>query len=140
MTFGSLDKRDAHPVILMFCGKGGVGKTTCASSTAIHYAAEGFRTLLISTDPAPSLTDILEVDVKGKIIVEKSNDFYHVILSTSENESYALVPNLELKSRSSNLVQFDNKYVEISGYKRIRDSKEFPIENSIGVMSIKVIE
>lgn len=67
MTFGSLDKRDAHPVILMFCGKGGVGKTTCASSTAIHYAAEGFRTLLISTDPAPSLTDILEVDVKGKI-------------------------------------------------------------------------
>lgn len=67
MKFGSLDKRDAHPVILMFCGKGGVGKTTCASSTAIHYAAEGFRTLLISTDPAPSLTDILEVDVKGKI-------------------------------------------------------------------------
>lgn len=52
---------------MMFCGKGGVGKTTCASSTAIHYAAEGFRTLLISTDPAPSLTDILEVDVKGKI-------------------------------------------------------------------------
>ena len=51
----------------MFCGKGGVGKTTCASSTAIHYAAEGFKTLLISTDPAPSLTDILEVDVKGKI-------------------------------------------------------------------------
>ena len=67
MKFGSLDKRDAHPVILMFCGKGGVGKTTCASSTAIHYATEGFRTLLISTDPAPSLTDILEVDVKGKI-------------------------------------------------------------------------
>ncbi|MCK4582718.1 ArsA family ATPase [Candidatus Bathyarchaeota archaeon] len=67
MKFGSLDKRDAHPVILMFCGKGGVGKTTCASSTAIHYAAEGFKTLLISTDPAPSLTDILEVDVKGKI-------------------------------------------------------------------------
>jgi len=67
MKYGSLDKRDAHPVILMFCGKGGVGKTTCASSTAIHYAAEGFRTLLISTDPAPSLTDILEVDVKGKI-------------------------------------------------------------------------
>jgi len=67
MKYGSLDKRDAHPVILMFCGKGGVGKTTCASSTAIHYAAKGFRTLLISTDPAPSLTDILEVDVKGKI-------------------------------------------------------------------------
>jgi len=66
MKLDSIGKRGAH-TILMFCGKGGVGKTTCASSTAIHYADRGFRTLLISTDPAPSLTDILEVDVKGKI-------------------------------------------------------------------------
>jgi arsenite-transporting ATPase len=55
------------PIIVMFCGKGGVGKTTCASSTAIHYASRGNRTLLISTDPSPSLSDILEQDVKGKI-------------------------------------------------------------------------
>lgn len=67
MKFDPLDKLDAHTIILMFCGKGGVGKTTCASSTAIRYADRGYRTLLISTDPAPSLTDILEVDVKGKI-------------------------------------------------------------------------
>ena len=66
MKLDSIGKRGAN-TILMFCGKGGVGKTTCASSTAIHYADRGFRTLLISTDPAPSLTDILEVDVKGKI-------------------------------------------------------------------------
>lgn len=55
------------PRIVMFCGKGGVGKTTCASATAIHYASEGKRTLLISTDPFPSLTDILEINVMGKI-------------------------------------------------------------------------
>jgi arsenite-transporting ATPase len=67
MKFDSLGKRGANTIILMFCGKGGVGKTTCASSTAIHYADRGFKTLLISTDPAPSLTDILEVDVKGRI-------------------------------------------------------------------------
>ena len=67
MKVASLDKLGVYPVILMFCGKGGVGKTTCASSTAIHYATKSFKTLLISTDPAPSLTDILEVDVKGKI-------------------------------------------------------------------------
>ena len=51
----------------MFCGKGGVGKTTCASTTAIHYASLGHKTLLISTDPSPSLSDILERGVKGKI-------------------------------------------------------------------------
>jgi arsenite-transporting ATPase len=53
--------------ILMFCGKGGVGKTTCASATSIYYASKGFRTLLISTDPSPSLSDILELNVKGEI-------------------------------------------------------------------------
>ena len=53
--------------IVMFCGKGGVGKTTCASATAIHYASRGNRTLLISTDPSPSLTDILEINVMGDI-------------------------------------------------------------------------
>jgi len=67
MKLDSPGELDADTIIVMFCGKGGVGKTTCASSTAIHYAEGGHRTLLISTDPAPSLTDILEVDLKGKI-------------------------------------------------------------------------
>ena len=55
------------PRIIMFCGKGGVGKTTSASATAIHFARRGLRALLISSDPTPSLSDILELDVRGKI-------------------------------------------------------------------------
>lgn len=55
------------PKILAFCGKGGVGKTTCASSTALHFAKKGLETLLISSDPTPSLSDILEVSVRGNI-------------------------------------------------------------------------
>jgi len=47
---------------IMFCGKGGVGKTTCAAATALHYAAEGKETLIISTDLTPSLRDIFELD------------------------------------------------------------------------------
>ena len=66
MKMGSL-KVTEDPIIIMFCGKGGVGKTTCASSTAVHYASNGYRTLLISTDPSPSLSDILEQDVMGDI-------------------------------------------------------------------------
>ena len=46
--------------VCMFAGKGGVGKSTCAAVTALHLASQGRRTLLISTDPAPSLSDIFE--------------------------------------------------------------------------------
>lgn len=55
------------PKLVIFCGKGGVGKTTCASATALHFAKKGFKTLLISTDPTPSLSDILEVNARGNI-------------------------------------------------------------------------
>lgn len=51
--------RDKH--VYMFAGKGGVGKTTCAAATALHFASLGENTLIISTDPTPSLADIFEL-------------------------------------------------------------------------------
>ena len=45
--------------MVMFGGKGGVGKTSCASSSAIWAAEHGRNTLIISTDPAHSLGDSL---------------------------------------------------------------------------------
>ncbi|MBI4454728.1 MAG: ArsA family ATPase [Acidobacteria bacterium] len=49
-----------HPHILLFTGKGGVGKTTIAAATAIRAADLGHRTLLMSADPAHSLSDALQ--------------------------------------------------------------------------------
>ena len=65
LDLGFLDEGERR--ILMFCGKGGTGKTTSSTVTAVHFALRGYRTLLISTDPAPSLSDILEIDVGGEI-------------------------------------------------------------------------
>ena len=45
--------------LILFGGKGGVGKTTCASSAGLYLAKEGYKTLVISTDPAHSLSDSL---------------------------------------------------------------------------------
>jgi arsenite-transporting ATPase len=46
--------------IVFFGGKGGVGKTTCAAAFALKASRAGRRTLLVSTDPAHSTSDIFE--------------------------------------------------------------------------------
>jgi arsenite-transporting ATPase len=52
--------------IFMFSGKGGVGKTTCAGATALHFADANEKTLAVSTDPTPSLSHIFEAREKIK--------------------------------------------------------------------------
>jgi arsenite-transporting ATPase len=49
--------------ILLFTGKGGVGKTTCAAATAIMAARTGIKTLVMSSDPAHSLADALNKEL-----------------------------------------------------------------------------
>ncbi len=61
--------------VVMFTGKGGVGKTTCAAATALHYASLGKRTLAISTDPTPSLSHIFEVK-HPQSMIEVSDNLY----------------------------------------------------------------
>jgi arsenite-transporting ATPase len=51
------------PRIILYTGKGGVGKTSVAAATARRCAAAGARTLVLSTDPAHSLAESLEAQV-----------------------------------------------------------------------------
>jgi arsenite-transporting ATPase len=48
------------PRTILYTGKGGVGKTSVAASTALAIAQRGLRTVVLSTDPAHSLSDSLE--------------------------------------------------------------------------------
>jgi len=57
----SLFRGDPLTRLLLFTGKGGVGKTTLASATAVALADAGRRVLLVSTDPASNLNDVLRV-------------------------------------------------------------------------------
>jgi arsenite-transporting ATPase len=64
-------RQHGTPEIVIFAGKGGLGKTTSSASLAYHMARnEGKRTLCFSTDPQASLSDIFEQDFYGKGVVE----------------------------------------------------------------------
>jgi arsenite/tail-anchored protein-transporting ATPase len=54
------------PRIILYTGKGGVGKTSVAAATARRIAAGGARTLVLSTDPAHSLAESLQAPVAGE--------------------------------------------------------------------------
>jgi arsenite/tail-anchored protein-transporting ATPase len=51
------------PRTILYTGKGGVGKTSVAAATGRRCAAAGLRTVVLSTDPAHSLADVLETPV-----------------------------------------------------------------------------
>jgi arsenite-transporting ATPase len=51
------------PRTILYTGKGGVGKTSVAASTALAIARRGYRTVVLSTDPAHSLSDSLETQL-----------------------------------------------------------------------------
>ena len=61
MSLTSLE--NAAKRVIMFGGKGGVGKTTTSATTALHFASKGLRTLILSSDLSPSLSDIFETDI-----------------------------------------------------------------------------
>ena len=53
------------PPVLLFTGKGGVGKTSLACASAIRLADQGNRVLLVSTDPASNLDEVLETHLSS---------------------------------------------------------------------------
>jgi arsenite-transporting ATPase len=63
--------------ILLFTGKGGVGKTTLAAATGAALAGRGRKTLVVSTDPAHSLGDALARRLDGE--VSEVDDLLHAV-------------------------------------------------------------
>ncbi|WP_171823407.1 ArsA family ATPase [Thermogymnomonas acidicola] len=70
--------------IILYTGKGGVGKTSITASTAALMAEMGGkRTLVISTDPAHSLSDVLAMDI-GPEIKEVDTNLYAQEISVND--------------------------------------------------------
>jgi arsenite-transporting ATPase len=62
MATAGADRVHSPTRVQVFLGKGGVGKTTCSAATALQLAEQGHDSLVISTDPTPSLSHIYEIE------------------------------------------------------------------------------
>lgn len=72
--------------IIIFTGKGGVGKTSVAAATAVQLAKQGKRTLILSTDAAHSLADSLNVPIGPDTVQISSNLWGIEVNSLRETE------------------------------------------------------
>ena len=76
------------PRTILYTGKGGVGKTSVAAATARRSAAAGLRTLVLSTDPAHSLSDSLEADLGAAPTACGDNLFGQEVQAQEEMERH----------------------------------------------------
>jgi len=74
--------------VILYTGKGGVGKTSVAAATAVKCARLGYRTLVISTDAAHSLGDSLDVAVADKPVEVAPNLWAQEVNALHELESH----------------------------------------------------
>ncbi len=76
------------PRIILYTGKGGVGKTSVAAATALRCASEGLRTVVLSTDPAHSLSDSFETPLGAEPTPLGPNLFGHEVQAQEEMERH----------------------------------------------------
>ncbi len=62
-----LEPKKGETKFLFFSGKGGVGKSTMSCAAAVWLASKGYKTLIVTTDPAPNLSDIFGHEIGHKI-------------------------------------------------------------------------
>jgi len=104
-------------MLYLFTGKGGVGKTTVSSATALHHAGLGKRTLLVSSDPAHSTDDVLQCKVGNTPTKITDNlDAMNINAETQAKEFMSLI-NDEVKGMMGNVPGFDpDMFMDMAGF------------------------
>ncbi|HEX3507823.1 MAG TPA: ArsA family ATPase [Candidatus Dormibacteraeota bacterium] len=74
--------------VILFTGKGGVGKTSVAAATAVQCARAGYSTVVMSTDPAHSLGDSFDVELGTDLTPISKNLWAHEVSSLHEMQRH----------------------------------------------------
>ncbi len=100
--------------VVIFAGKGGLGKTTCSAALAYHMAVnEGKKVLCFSTDPQASLSDIFERDLFGKGVIEIVPNLYVVEIDADKRIAEYQE---EIRNKIKNMYGLDKIPEEIDEY------------------------
>jgi arsenite-transporting ATPase len=87
-----------------FSGKGGVGKTTMASATALHYAINGKKTLIVTTDPASNLADVFEQKIGHKVTLMNVGERCNVPLNAPQLYAMEIDPEQAARDYKENII------------------------------------
>src|SRR5690625_6557281 len=84
--------------IIFVGGKGGVGKSTSSAAIALESSSRGYKTLLISTDPAHNVGHVFDMKIGGKNSVVENNLYALVINPGRETDLYIkkLIQNIKI--------------------------------------------
>jgi arsenite-transporting ATPase len=74
--------------VILFTGKGGVGKTSVAAATAVRCAQSGYRTVVMSTDPAHSLGDSFDIELGTSLTKISDNLWAHEVSALHEMQRH----------------------------------------------------
>lgn len=108
---------------MIYTGKGGVGKTSVAAATALKAARMGYRTVLMSTDAAHSVSDSLEIPLSGRMTrVEENLDAIEIDML------------YELENRWKEIQQYISAFLISQGMDGIT-SKEMAVLPGMELMS-----
>jgi arsenite-transporting ATPase len=98
---------------IFFSGKGGVGKTSLACITAVKTANKGYKTLLITTDPAAHIGNVLEKSVTEEVSkIEEINNLYAAKIDAkkaTEDYKKAVLKDAKVKFNESTVMAMEEE-------------------------------
>ena len=114
-TLSSLVKQLQNTPIIFVGGKGGVGKTTTAAALASQFAEQHQKTLVISTDPAHSLGDVFDMNLK------KSSAKNMPVALTDSLDALELDPDLIIDEHFARVERTISSYANPDMMQKIRE-------------------
>jgi len=128
---------EQRPQYIFFGGKGGVGKTTCATAAAFRLAEAGHHVLIVSTDPAHSLGDALatRLSSKPKRVPTKRGSLHAVELDADD----ALIRWMKKRKQGLETIAEHGTYLDAEDIEQLLQLSLPGVDELVGLVELRRI-